>query len=145
MSTSVTPAGCPFCDSTTPIIASNASAFAIRDGFPVNAGHTLIVPRRHFPSWFDASAEERQAILHLLDQIKSALDREFAPAGYNIGINDGEAAGQTVMHLHVHLIPRFDGDVDDPAGGVRFVIPERGNYRRSGYVPRAQEDPCAER
>ena len=132
-------AGCPFCPPATPVVASNGSAFAIRDAFPVNVGHTLILPRRHFSSWFDASAEKRQAILELVNRVKHALDSEFAPAGYNVGINDGEAAGQTVMHLHVHLIPRYAGDVDDPAGGVRFVIPERGNYRRSRHVPRAKE------
>jgi diadenosine tetraphosphate (Ap4A) HIT family hydrolase len=77
------------------------------------------------------------AILDLLDRCKAELNEQLAPDGYNIGINAGEAAGQTVMHLHVHLIPRFAGDVDDPTGGVRFVIPERGNYRTPGRIPKA--------
>jgi len=137
MSTQLT-AGCPFCTPSAPVVASNASAFAIRDAFPVSVGHTLIVPRRHFASWFDASDEERRALLELVDRVKLDLDRDSAPAGYNIGINDGQAAGQTVMHLHVHVIPRFTGDVDEPTGGVRFVIPERGNYREPGRVPRTR-------
>lgn len=131
---------CPFCAPSAPPVASNARALAIRDRFPVSAGHTLVVARRHVPSWFDASPEERAAILDLVDRVKLDLDRELAPAAYNIGINDGEAAGQTVMHLHVHVIPRFEGDVDDPAGGVRFVIPERGNYRRAGHLPRIRKE-----
>ena len=135
-----TPAGsgCPFCPPATPVVASNGTAFAIRDAFPVNLGHTLILPRRHFASWFDASAEERQAILDLVEQVKLDVDREFAPAGYNIGINDGQAAGQTVMHLHVHLIPRYRGDVDDPAAGLcrdedrAFACPQIAAIDRAG-------------
>lgn len=112
-------------------------AFARRDAFPVSPGHTLIVPRRHVASWFDATPEERSAMLGLLDDVKAALDRDLRPAGYNVGFNLGDAGGQTVMHLHLHVIPRFPGDVDDPRGGVRLVIPERGNYRRPGHIPRA--------
>jgi diadenosine tetraphosphate (Ap4A) HIT family hydrolase len=97
-----------------------------------------VIPRRHVASWFDATSDERSALLALVDDVRAALEGENAPAGYNIGINVGEAAGQTVMHLHVHVIPRFAGDVDDPAGGVRFVIPGRGNYRRPGHLPRAK-------
>jgi diadenosine tetraphosphate (Ap4A) HIT family hydrolase len=131
---------CPFCQLEAPrIVADNALAIAMRDGFPVNPGHTLVVPRRHVASWFDATAEERAALMALVDQVKAALDKEWSPAGYNIGINIGEAAGQTVMHLHVHVIPRFAGDVDDPRGGVRFVIPARGNYQRPGHIPQARE------
>ncbi len=109
-------------------VASNALGFAIRDGFPVSPGHTLIVPRRLVATWFEATREEQVAMLELLDVVKAQLDAELQPDGYNIGINAGPAAGQTVMHLHMHLIPRFAGDVPDPRGGIRHVIPGKGNY-----------------
>ncbi len=109
-------------------VASNALAFAIRDGFPVSPGHTLIVPRRLVATWFEATREEQVAMLELLDVVKAQLDAELQPNGYNIGVNVGPAAGQTVMHLHMHLIPRFAGDVPDPRGGIRHVIPGKGNY-----------------
>jgi diadenosine tetraphosphate (Ap4A) HIT family hydrolase len=109
-------------------VASNALAFAIHDGFPVSPGHTLIVPRRLVVTWFEATREEQVAMLELVDVVKAQLDAELQPDGYNIGINAGPAAGQTVMHLHMHLIPRFKGDVPDPRGGIRHVIPGKGNY-----------------
>ena len=120
---------CPFCTlANERIVASNELAVVIRDGFPVSPGHTLVVPKRHVASWFDVTPEEQLAIMSLLAQAKQHLDAEHAPAGYNIGINCGEAAGQTVIHLHVHVIPRYRGDVPDPTGGVRHVIPGKGNY-----------------
>jgi diadenosine tetraphosphate (Ap4A) HIT family hydrolase len=110
-------------------IASNALAFAIEDRYPVSPGHVLVVPRRSIATWFEASRDERQAIFDLVDEVKRLLDaRTPSPDGYNIGINSGVAAGQTVMHLHVHVIPRYQGDVPDPTGGVRHVIPGKGNY-----------------
>lgn len=109
-------------------VASNAHAFAIRDRYPVSAGHTLIVPRRLVATWFEADATERSAILALVDEVKAALDREYKPDGYNVGFNAGAAAGQTVMHLHVHVIPRYVGDVDDPRGGIRGAIPAKQKY-----------------
>ena len=110
-------------------IASNALAFAIEDRYPVSPGHALVVPRRLIATWFEASREERQAIFDLVDEVKRLLvARTPPPDGYNIGINSGAAAGQTVMHLHVHVIPRYQGDVPDPTGGVRHVIPGKGNY-----------------
>jgi diadenosine tetraphosphate (Ap4A) HIT family hydrolase len=121
------------------IVAEEGLAVAIRDAFPVSPGHTVVIPRRHVASWFDATPDERVALMALVDEVKAKLDAEFHPDGYNIGINVGEAAGQTVMHLHVHVIPRFAGDVDDPRGGVRFVIPARGNYRRPGHIPEPRE------
>ena len=109
-------------------VASNALAFAIRDAFPVSPGHTLVVPRRLVAGWFDANVDERQALFDLVDEVKRQLDAgPSPPQGYNIGINVGEAAGQTVAHLHVHVIPRYRGDVPDPRGGVRHVIPGKGN------------------
>lgn len=110
-------------------VASNALAFAIRDRYPVSPGHTLVVPRRLVQTWFEASQEEQTALFDLIGVVKLALDAELRPDGYNIGFNVGEAAGQTVMHLHVHVIPRFRGDVPDPRGGVRHVIPTRGNWQ----------------
>jgi diadenosine tetraphosphate (Ap4A) HIT family hydrolase len=120
---------CPFCTlANERIVASNELAVVIRDGFPVSPGHTLVVPKRHVASWFDVTPEEQLAIMSLLAQAKQHLDAEHAPAGYNIGINDGPAAGQTVRHLHLHLIPRYDGDTEDPRGGVRWVFPHRAAY-----------------
>ncbi len=120
---------CPFCaDMDGRIVFQNELVFAIRDGYPVSTGHTLIIPKRHVATWFDAKSWEQQAIFEAIEHLKSALDQEYSPDGYNIGINAGEAAGQTVMHLHVHLIPRFEGDMNDPRGGVRGVIPEKQKY-----------------
>jgi diadenosine tetraphosphate (Ap4A) HIT family hydrolase len=110
------------------VIDENATAMTIRDGYPVSPGHTLLIPKRHTGSFFDLSTQERDDLLALLDRAKQALDAELQPQGYNIGINDGAAAGQTVPHLHVHLIPRFEGDLPDPRGGVRWVIPAKAKY-----------------
>lgn len=112
-------------------VAENSLAFALRDRFPVTPGHTLLVPKRMIASWFDATRDEQIAILDLLDSVKGALDAELRPDGYNVGFNAGEAAGQTVMHLHVHVIPRQRGDVRDPRGGIRWVIPARAAYWES--------------
>jgi diadenosine tetraphosphate (Ap4A) HIT family hydrolase len=109
-------------------VACNALGFAIRDRYPVSPGHTLVVPHRQVATWFEATREEQHALLDLVDEVKRQLDAELSPAGYNVGFNAGRAAGQTVWHLHVHVIPRFDGDMDDPRGGVRHVIPGKGNY-----------------
>jgi diadenosine tetraphosphate (Ap4A) HIT family hydrolase len=110
------------------VIDENATAMVIRDGYPVSPGHTLLIPKRHTGSFFDLSTQERDDLLALLDRAQQALDAELQPQGYNIGINDGAAAGQTVPHLHVHLIPRFEGDLPDPRGGVRWVIPAKAKY-----------------
>lgn len=106
----------------------NAFALWIYDSFPVSPGHSLIIPTRHVGSFFDISDEEKMAMLALLDRAQSTVSRERRPSGYNIGINDGQAAGQTVPHLHLHLIPRYEGDVEDPRGGVRWVIPAKADY-----------------
>lgn len=102
---------------------------AIWDGFPVSPGHTLIIPRRHVASWFDASQEEQREMLDTIEHVRRIIDELFSPAGYNIGINIGAAAGQTVFHLHLHVIPRYMGDVADPTGGIRAVIPGKAKYR----------------
>ena len=120
---------CPFC--TLPperIIDSNDLGVSIRDGFPVSPGHTLVIPKRHIGSWFEISKDEQSGLLALLERAKTDIQIEFSPDGYNIGINDGSAAGQTVPHLHMHLIPRYKGDQEDPRGGVRWVIPGKAKY-----------------
>jgi diadenosine tetraphosphate (Ap4A) HIT family hydrolase len=110
------------------IFLSNEFAYAIKDGFPVSDGHTLIIPRRHIASWFDTTDEERQELFKLLSLGKEKLTEEYSPDGFNIGINDGPPAGQTVPHLHIHLIPRYKNDQEDPRGGVRWVIPSKAKY-----------------
>jgi diadenosine tetraphosphate (Ap4A) HIT family hydrolase len=120
---------CPFCAvERSQILIEHPLAYAKRDGFPISAGHTLIIPRRHTVSFFDTTDEERVAMLELLNEAKLLLDREHRPDGYNIGINDGQAAGQTVMHLHIHLVPRYRGDKADPRGGIRALFPEKTAY-----------------
>ena len=104
----------------------------IDDGYPVSPGHGLLIPRRHVPSFFELSDEERSDLLDLLGRARTSLQARHHPDGFNIGINDGLAAGQTVMHLHVHLIPRYSGDRTDPRGGVRWVIPEKADYWTRG-------------
>lgn len=121
---------CPFCGtmSDRQKLAESHLAFAIFDKFPVNAGHALIIPKRHVADYFELSSDEKAACWQLLDEVKRLLDADFQPQGFNIGINVGENAGQTVMHVHLHLIPRYDGDVENPRGGVRGVIPGRKEY-----------------
>ncbi|WP_298837042.1 HIT family protein [Clostridium sp.] len=111
---------CIFCNiNESEIIVENRYAVAILDHFPVNNGHCLIITKRHFANFFEATEEEVKAIYKLMHEVKEMFDIQYEPAGYNIGINVGRYAGQTINHLHVHLIPRYIGDVDDPRGGVR--------------------------
>ena len=125
----MTSRSCPFClIELDRIVAANDLAFVVRDGFPLSLGHSLIIVRRHVASFFDIASEERYAMLALLDSAKKALEQHCQPSGYNIGINDGLDAGQTVPHLHIHLIPRYRGDCVDPRGGVRWVLPEKADY-----------------
>lgn len=120
---------CPFCSLPEErLVDANDLAVVVRDGFPVSKGHSLVIPRRHVGSWFDVTPEEQRALLELLGRARRQLDGEFSPDGYNIGINDGPAAGQTVRHLHIHLIPRYAGDTEDPRGGVRWVFPHKAAY-----------------
>lgn len=120
---------CPFCNLlSSKVNLENELAVAIYDGFPVSPGHSLIVPKRHIVSFFDATREEQSALLGLLEDMKNVLEIDLKPAGFNIGINVGEAAGQTVMHLHIHLIPRYKGDQPDPRGGVRWIFPDKAAY-----------------
>ena len=120
---------CPFCNlDNSRIILENTHAIAFHDGFPVTSGHSLIVPKRHMASFFEAAGEEQAAMFDLLSEMRQQLQLELCPDGFNIGINDGTAAGQTVMHLHIHLIPRYAGDTEDPRGGVRWIMPEKAPY-----------------
>jgi diadenosine tetraphosphate (Ap4A) HIT family hydrolase len=120
---------CPFCDVPRDrIVGENEHALAFRDAYPVTDGHTLVVPRRHVESVFDLPDDEQAAVTSLVRRIRTELESDFSPDGFNIGINDGQAAGQTVGHAHVHVIPRRAGDVMDPRGGVRWVIPDRAKY-----------------
>ncbi|MBC2729105.1 HIT family protein [Desulfosporosinus sp.] len=115
-------ADCLFCTlPVTDIILENERALAFYDKFPVNEGHVLIVPKRHVVSLFDATQEEITSIWKLIEGVKELLDQRFHSNGYNIGVNVGAAAGQTIFHMHVHVIPRYDGDVEDPRGGIRKI------------------------
>jgi diadenosine tetraphosphate (Ap4A) HIT family hydrolase len=124
-----TPKPCLFCAlPTNRIVEENDHAVLILDGFPVSPGHSLVIPKRHVGSFFDVTEVERSALLGLLDRAKDLVEQRNKPDGYNVGINDGAAAGQTVPHLHIHLIPRYEGDLVDPRGGVRWVIPSKADY-----------------
>jgi diadenosine tetraphosphate (Ap4A) HIT family hydrolase len=103
----------------------------IRDGYPVSPGHLLVISNRVVESYFDLTDEERAALGPMILKAKGIIEAEHKPSGYNIGMNCGLAAGQTVMHFHCHLIPRYDGDVENPRGGVRGVIPGKMNYKTS--------------
>jgi diadenosine tetraphosphate (Ap4A) HIT family hydrolase len=121
--------GCRFCQVIAVRVGSNALSYAIRDGNPVTPLHTLIIPQRHVESFFDLHGGERNAIFALLDEMKSDIQqKDDTVEGFNVGVNDGEAAGQSVPHVHVHLIPRRRGDVESPRGGVRGVIPRKASY-----------------
>ena len=120
---------CLFCSvPRDEILIDGPIAMARIDNHPVSPGHTLIIPRRHVASFFETTEEERLAMMKMLDEAKAVLDQKHKPDGYNIGINGGEVAGQTVMHLHIHLIPRYKGDKADPRGGVRWVLPDKAAY-----------------
>ncbi|WP_078410133.1 HIT family protein [Priestia abyssalis] len=120
---------CPFCLlPKESILLENDHAIAFFDKYPVQQGHLLIVPKRHIKTYFDASMAEVAAIHALLHEGKQMLDAKYQPDGYNIGVNVGEFGGQTVMHLHVHLIPRYQGDIEDPRGGIRKAIPNLVPY-----------------
>lgn len=121
---------CIFCGerARADALAENDLALAFSAGFPVSPGHALIVPRRHEPDFFSLSAEEQAAMIALVNPVRTVLDRQFRPDGYNLGVNAGKAAGQTIMHTHLHVIPRYVGDVAEPRGGVRWVLPETARY-----------------
>ena len=120
---------CPFCQrDPARVLGEDDLSVIYQDGFPVSPGHTVIIPKRHVATLFEASEVEQLALLKALNRAKALLDEAHHPDGYNIGINHGPAGGQTVPHLHIHLIPRYDGDREDPRGGVRWVLPEKARY-----------------
>ena len=122
--------GCPFCklNSKVELICETATAVAFFDGYPVSKGHTLIIPKHHVANYFDLSDEEQQDLWQMVNHCKTILEKRFHPDGFNVGINVNKAAGQSVFHVHIHLIPRYKGDVENPKGGVRGVIPQKKNY-----------------
>ena len=121
---------CPFCNPDLPgIIQSSDLAVAIWDAFPASEGHALVMPRRHITSLHEATPMEHNALFSILREVRAQLQGQRRTDGFNIGINEGQAAGQTVPHLHIHLIPRYMGDVSAPAGGVRGVIPHKRSYK----------------
>ena len=120
---------CPFCALLPePVTLATDHAVAFRDGYPVAPGHRLVIPRAHLASLFDLAPDAQAAVWQLVAEVRDQLAQELHPDGFTIGIHDGTAAGQTVMHAHVHVIPRWIGDVPDPRGGVRWVIPENAAY-----------------
>lgn len=127
-------AHCPFCQlRERPILLENDFAAAFPDAFPLSQGHTLVVPKTHVPSLFDLPAEGQAAIWSLVGRVRAKLLVDLTPDGFNIGLNDGPAAGQTVFHAHVHVIPRRIGDAADPRGGVRWVLPGKARYWGEGH------------
>mgnify|MGYP005783997779 CR=1 FL=1 len=122
---------CLFCDQFIPnkkSLFENELAVAFFDEFPVSKGHVLIITKGHAATFSDITNEEQIAIIDLLNKCKEYIDKKYHPDGYNVGLNCGETAGQSVMHVHMHLIPRYKGDVENPRGGIRGVIPNRKNY-----------------
>lgn len=121
---------CPFCINQTSLIESELF-FVIEDRYPVSKGHILLIPKAHRIDYFALTSKEKIALSKLLEEAKLMLDALYQPTGYNIGFNCGESAGQTIFHCHCHLIPRYDGDVENPRGGVRGVIPAQQAYPSS--------------
>jgi len=123
------PNACTYCNlPEARIVDQTALSIAFNDVFPVSPGHTLIIPRRHVESYFDLTNQEREDMNILMIRIKNKLKDELNPNGFNIGVNDGFAAGQTVTHINMHLIPRFKGDVTEPRGGIRWIFPEKAVF-----------------
>lgn len=122
------PKDCIFCAPEREVLAENVQAIAVFDSYPVSPGHALILPRRHVVTVWDLSEAEYLACYALVRELKPVLEARFRPDGFNVGVNCGEAAGQSVWHAHIHVIPRFAGDTPFPKGGVRHVIPLKGSY-----------------
>jgi diadenosine tetraphosphate (Ap4A) HIT family hydrolase len=120
---------CVFCNiDKENVLYQDESWVAVYDNYPVSKGHVLLIPKRHVKTYFELNYVELASIGLNINIVKHILDKKYEPSGYNIGINCGESAGQTVPHCHIHIIPRYDGDVEDPRGGVRGVIPEKQKY-----------------
>ena len=108
----------------------NKLAYSARDSYAVSPGHTVVVPKRHVAEFFDLTQDEVAACMDLINKEIELIDKEFNPDGYNIGVNIGPAAGQSILHVHIHIIPRYKGDVENPQGGVRHVLPKKAHYTR---------------
>ena len=121
---------CLFCTDPQGVSLNNELAYSARDSYAVSPGHTVVIPKRHVASFFDLTQEEVAACMDLINEEKKLIDEEFNPDGYNIGVNVGTAAGQSVFHVHIHIIPRYKGDVENPQGGVRHVLPKNAHYKR---------------
>jgi len=121
---------CIFCDKIDKerILFDTANWIAFYDAFPVSRGHVLLIPKEHFETYFDLPDSYKESINYRINQIKTILDDKYHPDGYNIGFNCGKASGQSVMHFHMHIIPRYKGDVDNPKGGIRGCIPSKMSY-----------------
>jgi diadenosine tetraphosphate (Ap4A) HIT family hydrolase len=120
---------CPFCPPPPArIFHTSPLVLCLWDGFPVSPGHALLIPRRHVESWFEATEEEQRALSDAIVVARAEIEKRYRPDGFNVGMNLGAAAGQTVAHLHLHVIPRYAGDAADPRGGVRWVVPKRADY-----------------
>lgn len=121
---------CVFCESVSAerIIYEDSTWIAILDGFPVSKGHTILIPKRHCETFFDLNDVENGTVIATINVVKTILDTKYSPNGYNIGVNCGKSAGQTIQHCHIHIIPRYEGDVEDPRGGIRGCIPNRMKY-----------------
>jgi diadenosine tetraphosphate (Ap4A) HIT family hydrolase len=129
-------AQCPFCSPVPEeIVLRNPLCYARYDRYPVSKGHVLIVPFRHVADFFELTPDERKAALELVWQANAKLNFDLHPNGYNVGVNVGSTAGQTIMHAHIHVIPRYHGDVADPRGGIRFVIPHTAKYWEMSLSP----------
>jgi diadenosine tetraphosphate (Ap4A) HIT family hydrolase len=121
---------CLFCTDPRGVSLTSELAYSARDTYAASPGHTLVIPKRHVASFFELTPEEVAACMDLISEEKKLIDEEFHPDGYNIGVNVGQAAGQSIFHVHIHVIPRYKGDVENPQGGVRHVIPNKGHYTR---------------
>ena len=121
------PAASTVCELCTPadVVLENEFAYVRYDNNSLSRGHVLVVPKRHVPSFFDMTSEEQSAVLGLLNEAQHLIQRSHSQDGYNIGVNIGKAGGQSRMHAHLHLIPRYVGDVADPSGGIRCVLAKR--------------------
>jgi len=121
---------CIFCNYEGTKVINHQYWFAIFDGYPVSEGHMLIIPQRHVNLIDDLYPEEKESFFEILHDVQRVLNEIYKPDGFNIGVNIGKAAGQTVEHLHIHVIPRYTGDMNNPDGGVRGVIPEKQKYEK---------------
>ena len=119
---------CIFCQRDRPVLAETKLSLAFVDSFPVANGHALVIPKRHVATIWELTTEEYTDAFELVRHLKDLMQEKYQPQGFNVGVNCGEAAGQSVMHAHIHIIPRYAGDVENPKGGIRNIIPGKGNY-----------------